>query len=57
MRPVSQSGAPSSVNFDSYEQAVVTVTRWIETYNTIRPHSTIGMLAPVNYEKQLLGVS
>lgn len=43
--------------FDSYEQAVVTVTRWIETYNTIRPHSTIGMLAPVNYEKQLLGVS
>lgn len=42
--------------FDSYEQAVVTVTRWIETYNTIRPHSTIGMLAPVNYEKQLLGV-
>ncbi len=43
--------------FDSYEQAVVTVTRWIETYNTIRPRSTIGMLAPVNYEKQLLGVS
>ena len=43
--------------FDSYEQAVVTATRWIETYNTIRPHSTIGMLAPVNYEKQLLGVS
>lgn len=43
--------------FDSYEQAVVTVTRWVETYNTIRPHSTIGMLAPVNYEKQLLGVS
>lgn len=43
--------------FDSYEQAVVTVTRWIETYNTIRPHSTIGMLARVNYEKQLLGVS
>ena len=43
--------------FDSYEQAVITVTRWIETYNTIRPHSTIGMLAPVNYEKQLLGVS
>ena len=43
--------------FDSYEQAVVTVTRWIETYNTIRPLSTIGMLAPVNYEKQLLGVS
>ncbi len=43
--------------FDSYEQAVVTVTRWIETYNTIRPHLTIGMLAPVNYEKQLLGVS
>lgn len=43
--------------FDSYEQAVVTVTRWIETYNTIRPHSTIGMLAPVNYEKRLLGVS
>lgn len=43
--------------FDSYEQAVVAVTRWIETYNTIRPHSTIGMLASVNYEKQLLGVS
>ena len=43
--------------FDSYEQAVVTVTRWIETYNTIRPHWIIGMLAPVNYEKQLLGVS
>lgn len=43
--------------FDSYEQAVITVTRWIETYNTIRPHSTIGMLTPVNYEKQLLGVS
>lgn len=43
--------------FDSYEQAVITVTRWIETYNTILPHSTISMLAPVNYEKQLLGVS
>lgn len=43
--------------FDSYEQAIVRVTRWIETYNTIRRHSTIGMLAPVNYEKQLLGVS
>lgn len=24
--------------------------RWIETYNTICPHSTSGMLAPVNYE-------
>ena len=64
MRPVSQSGASlkretliGRKRFDSYEQAVVTVTRWIETYNTIRPHSTIGMLAPVNYEKQLLGVS
>ncbi len=43
--------------FDSYEQAVVTVTRWIETYNTIRPYSTIDMLAPINYEKQLLGAS
>ena len=64
MRPVSQSGSSlkretliGRKRFDSYEQAVVTVTRWIGTYNTIRPHSTIGMLAPVNYEKQLLGVS
>ena len=63
MRPVSQSGSLKRETligrkrFDSYEQAVVTVTRWIETYNTIRPHSTIGMLAPVNYEKRLLGVS
>ena len=30
--------------FDSYEQVVVTVTRWIETYNTVRPHSTIGIV-------------
>ena len=57
MKHSSVANASTAMRFDSYEQAVVTVTRWIETYNTIRPHSTIGMLAPINYEKQLLGVS
>lgn len=40
---------------DSNEQAVVTVAHWIETYNTIRPHSTLGTLAPVNYKKSYSG--
>ena len=36
--------------FDSFENAVAKVTHWINIYNTIRPHSAIGMQSPVAYE-------
>ena len=43
--------------FDSLEQAVASVNCWIGLYNTVRPHSTIGMQAPMDYEMRLLNVS
>ena len=39
--------------FDSYVDAVETVIRWINIYNTKRPHSTINMMSPLDYEAQL----
>ena len=33
------------------EQARRAVADWIEEYNTIRRHSTAGMLSPVDYER------
>ena len=38
--------------FDRYVDAVETVIRWINIY-TKRPHSTINMLSPLDYEAQL----
>lgn len=40
--------------FDSYVEAVETVSNWINVYNTKRPHSTINMMSPFDYETQLV---
>jgi putative transposase len=37
--------------FASREQARRAVAAWIDEYNTIRRHSTNGLLAPVDYER------
>jgi transposase InsO family protein len=37
--------------FATREQARRAVAAWIDEYNTIRRHSTIGLLAPVDYER------
>jgi transposase InsO family protein len=37
--------------FATREQARRAVAAWIEEYNTVRRHSTNGMLAPVEYER------
>ena len=39
--------------FDSYVDAVETVISRINIYNTKRPHSTINMMSPLDYETQL----
>ena len=39
--------------FDSYVDAAETVISWINIYNTKRPHSTINMMSPLDYEAQL----
>src|SRR5207244_2527482 len=36
--------------FATREQARRAVARWIEDYNTVRRHSTNGMLSPLAYE-------
>ncbi len=38
-------------HFTTREQARRAVADWIEEYNTIRRHSTAGMLSPVDYER------
>ena len=40
--------------FDSYVEAVETVSNWINVYNVKRPHSTINMMSPFDYETQLM---
>ena len=37
--------------FATREQARRAVAAWIDEYNPIRRHSTIGMLSPVDYER------
>ena len=37
--------------FTSREQARRAVAAWIDEYNTIRRHSTNGLLSPVDYER------
>ncbi len=38
--------------FDSREEAAETVSPWMEICNAVHPHSTIGMQASVNCERQ-----
>ena len=41
---------PRRQHFATREQARRAVAAWIEEYNTVRRHSTNGMLSPVDYE-------
>jgi putative transposase len=38
-------------HFTSREQARRAVAAWIDEYNTIRRHSTNGLLSPIDYER------
>lgn len=40
-------------NFSDHEAAVTKVTRWINIYNLSRPHWTIAMKTPIQYELEL----
>ena len=40
-----------SGRFTTREQAGRAVVDWIDEYNTVRRHSTVGMLCPVDYER------
>jgi len=40
-------------HFATRAQARVVVAAWIEDYNTVRRHSALGMLSPVQYEQAL----
>ena len=40
-------------SFADHASAVQVVTRWINTYNQLRPHSSIGMAIPLEYDKSL----
>lgn len=40
-------------NFIDHKEAVTEVTRWIHIYNQDRPHSTIAMKTPIQYELDL----
>ncbi len=40
-------------HFATKAQARATVAAWIEEYNTVRLHSTLGMLSPIAYELAL----
>jgi transposase InsO family protein len=41
--------------FATRAQARAAVAAWIEEYNTIRRHSSLGMVSPVDYERALAG--
>jgi transposase InsO family protein len=45
--------ACSGVAADTKAQARTGVTAWIEDYNTIRRHSALDTLSPVQYEQAL----
>ena len=40
-------------NFADHASAVREVTRWINTSNQLRPHSSIGMAIPLKYDQSL----
>jgi transposase InsO family protein len=40
-------------HFATKAQARAKVAAWIEEYNTIRRHSSLGMLSPLAYEQAL----
>ena len=42
----------SRQHFSTREQARRAVAGWIDEYNTVRRHSTAGMLSPVDYERR-----
>jgi putative transposase len=42
-------------HFATRAQARTSVAAWIEDYNTIRRHSALGMMSPVQYEQALAG--
>ena len=41
-------------NFRSFREAKRVVGRWIEWYNTARPHQALGYLSPREYRAQQL---
>jgi putative transposase len=40
-------------HFTTRAQARAGVAAWIEDYNTVRRHSALGMMSPVQYEQAL----
>lgn len=42
----------SQQHFSTREQARRAVAGWLDEYNTIRRHSTDGMLSPVEFERR-----
>nr|WP_268874229.1 integrase core domain-containing protein [Tranquillimonas rosea] len=38
------------MEYEDFEEVAVGVPRFIEAYNTRRPHSALGYLSPANYE-------
>ena len=42
----------SRQHFSTREQARRAVAGWVDEYNTVRRHSTDGMLSPVEFERR-----